>query len=99
MNKFIRFNFLLLCSFISCLPNAAAYYIKGNLDKCHLDKGYYCYAWACAPEYPDRLIFLRLSIDGKLMFSSSILANFLREDAVEAVEMHTETHFLTLMEL
>lgn len=82
MNKF-GFLLLLLCGFFSFSPEGIAYYIKGSLDACHLDHGHYCYAWACISEYPDRLIVLRLSIDDGLMFSSSSLSNYYREDAVK----------------
>ena len=78
----IKFSFLLVCGLFAYLPDGFTYSIKGNLDICHLDQGHYCYAWACSSEHPDRLISLRLSFDGGLIKTSSILANSVREQAV-----------------
>jgi hypothetical protein len=63
------------------MSNALADSIKGALDLCQVERGQYCYAWACAPEHPERLIPLRLSFDG-VMVSSAVLANSEREEAV-----------------
>lgn len=78
----IKFSFLLVYSLFAYLPDGFTHNIKGNIDICHLDQGHYCYAWACSSKHPDRLIILRLSFDGGLNTTSSILANSLREQAV-----------------
>jgi len=78
----IKFSFLLVCGLFAYLPDGFTHNIKGVLDLCHLDQGHYCYAWACSSKHPDRLIALRLSFDGGLITTSSVLANSVREQAV-----------------
>lgn len=82
MMKTLNFSFLLICGLFSCLSDGFTHNIKGVLDICHLDQGHYCYAWACSSEHPDKLIALRLSFDGRLITTPSVLANSVRELSV-----------------
>jgi hypothetical protein len=80
--KIFNFSFLIVCGLFSFLSDGFTHTIKGVLDICHLDQGHYCYAWVCSSKHPDRLIALRLSFDGGLITTSSVLANSVREQAV-----------------
>ena len=82
--RFIKTSmaFLMASSWLICPGDAFAEEIKGNLDMCFVERGQYCYAWACAPDHPERLVALRLSFPDKTLISSAVLANAAREEAV-----------------
>ncbi len=80
--KILIFHILVLYGLFSCLSIGYAHTIKGALDVCHLDQGHYCYAWACSSEFPDRLIVLRLSFDGRSIITPAVLADAAREQAI-----------------
>jgi hypothetical protein len=80
--KTFAFIMFLLYGFFFHLCIGYAHTIKGALDICHLDQGHYCYAWACSDKFPDRLITLRLSFDGRSIITPAILADGLRETTV-----------------
>ena len=82
MMKILILSIFILYGLFSFFSNGFAYPIKGALDTCRLDQGYYCYAWACSSEHADRLIVLRLSLDQGLRVLPSVLANSVREDLV-----------------
>jgi len=81
MKTFVFIIFLLYGLFFH-LCIGYAHTIKGALDICHLERGYYCYAWACSRDFPHKFIVLRLSFDGRSIITPAILADAAREQSV-----------------